>query len=327
MRDLVADFTKHLAKAIEIGARTSFRNTDRKIENVLISGLGGSGIGGTIVSQLVAQEIKIPVIVNKDYSIPEFVNENTLFIVSSYSGNTEETLYALEAAEKKGAEIVCVTSGGKVESRAIEKGYNHIIIPGGLPPRAAFGLGFPQLLYVLNQYGLITNDFEEGIKDVIKSINSNDSEIKQQAKYIASSLKDTIPAIYTEASFEGVAIRFRQQVNENAKMLCWHHVIPEMNHNELVGWAGGSDKFSVIIFRNKTDFYRSQKRIDINKEIIKKHTSNITEVFSKGYSAIEKMLYLIHFGDWISVELADLKQIDATEVDVITGLKDELSKL
>ena len=327
MRDLVEDFTKHLTKALEIGRQAKFSSTGKKISNVVISGLGGSGIGGTIVGQLLAQEIKIPIIVNKDYSIPQFVDESTLFIVSSYSGNTEETLYALEAAEKNGAEIACVTSGGEIEKIAKEKGYNCIIIPGGLPPRAAFGLAFPQLLYVLNQYNLISNVFEEGIEHTIKSINSNDSEIRQQAKYVAGCLKDTIPVIYTDASFEGVGVRFRQQVNENSKMLCWHHAIPEMNHNELVGWAGGNENLAVIIFRNETDFYRSQKRMDINKGIIRKYTTNITEVFSKGLSAIERTLYLIHFGDYISVELADLKQIDATEVDVITGLKDELSKI
>ncbi|MBL4623764.1 MAG: SIS domain-containing protein [Flavobacteriales bacterium] len=153
MKDLVSDFTKHLTKAIEIGGQVQFKNTKKKINTILISGLGGSGIGGTIVGQLVAQEIKIPVIVNKDYSIPEFVDEHTLFIASSYSGNTEETLYALEAAEKKGAEIACVTSGGKMETIAKGKGYNLIIIPGGFPPRAAFGLSCPQIFYVLNQYG------------------------------------------------------------------------------------------------------------------------------------------------------------------------------
>jgi glucose/mannose-6-phosphate isomerase len=327
MRDLVSDFTKHLEKAVEIGAKTQFNNTNKKFSNVLISGLGGSGIGGTIASQLVAQEIKVPVIVNKDYSISEFVDQNTLFIACSYSGNTEETLYALEAAEKKGAEIVCITSGGQIEKIATEKGYNTIIIPGGLPPRAAFGLSFPQLFYVLNQYSLISKEFETGISDAIKLINAEGSEIRQQAKYIAGCLLDTIPVIYTDASFEGVGVRFRQQVNENSKMLCWHNAIPEMNHNELVGWAGGSEALSVIIFRNETDYYRSQKRMEINKEIIKRHTSNIVEVFSKGHSAMERTLYLIHFGDWISVELADLKQIDATEVDVITGLKDELSKI
>ncbi len=327
MREYVEYYTKHLAKAIEIGSAVSFANTDKSYANVVISGLGGSGIGGTVVAQLVAQEISIPIVVNKDYTVPSFVGENTLFIASSYSGNTEETLYALEAAEKKGAEIACITSGGKLEAIAKEKGYNLIIIPSGMPPRAAFGLSCPQVFFALHKYGLIGADFIESIQHTISSINSEDSEIKQQAKYIAGSIHKTIPVIYTEASFEGVGVRFRQQINENSKMLCWHHVIPEMNHNELVGWAGGDDRFSVIIFRNETDHYRSQKRMEINKDIIKKHTSNIIEIQSKGLSNVERAFYLIHFGDWISVELADLKQIDAVEVDVITGLKDELSKL
>jgi glucose/mannose-6-phosphate isomerase len=110
-------------------------------------------------------------------------------------------------------------------------------------------------------------------------------------------------------------------------MLCWHHVIPEMNHNELVGWAGGSDELAVIILRNKADYSRSQARIEINKEIISKHTPNLMEVWSKGDYHLERALYLIHLTDWVSCFLADKKNIDATEVNVITNLKNSLAKI
>ena len=107
-------------------------------------------------------------------------------------------------------------------------------------------------------------------------------------------IHNTTPIIYTAANFEGVGIRLRQQLNENAKQLCWHHVFPEMNHNELVGWKSGSETLSVILLRNSTDYERTQTRFETCKEIFGKYTSNVTEVYSKGDTEIEKALYLIH---------------------------------
>src|SRR5690606_24788271 len=196
-------------------------------------GLGGSGIGGTVASQIVANDANIPIIVNKDYKIPAFVNENTLVICSSYSGNTEETLEMLALAEAKGAEIACVTSGGKLEEIAKGKGYNLITIPSGHPPRAAFGFSLPPLFKLLHHYHVINNSFAEDFSKSIVNIDNNETFIKDEAKVLTEKLFGKIPVIYSDASFEGVSVRFRQQINENSKMLCWHHVIPEMNHNEL----------------------------------------------------------------------------------------------
>ena len=127
--------------------------------------------------------------------------------------------------------------------------------------------------------------------------------------------------------FEGVAVRFRQQINENSKMLCWHHVIPEMNHNELLGWRTNVDNLAVVYFRNKLDYDRNQIRIDINKKVISKFTDNITEIWSKGSSVIENTLYHIHLGDWVSWYLSEMNNVDAIEIDVINYLKGELAKI
>jgi glucose/mannose-6-phosphate isomerase len=130
--------------------------------------------------------------------------------------------------------------------------------------------------------------------------------------------------IYSAANVEAVAIRWRQQLNENSKVLCWHHVIPEMNHNELVGWRS-SGKFAVIILRNDTDYSRIQQRMNIAKNIISQYTPHIIEVYSKGESFLEKSLYLIHLGDWVSYYLAERKKVDPVEVNVIEYLKAELA--
>ena len=152
-------------------------------------------------------------------------------------------------------------------------------------------------------------------------------QIKIDAKEVANQLHGKIPIIYTTDRMESVAVRLRQQINENSKMLCWHHVIPEMNHNELVGWRIKDDKLAVLYMRNNDDFKRNQVRIDINKEIISKYSSNIIEVHSKGSSLVERAMYFVHLGDWISWYLSEMRGVDAIEVDVIDYLKSELSKV
>mgnify|MGYP003334351670 CR=1 FL=1 len=325
MRNYVEDFTKHLEEAKAIGSKIVFNEAKYQFSNILISGLGGSGIGGTIISQQLAGELKIPVNVNKDYGIPAFVDSKTLFIACSYSGNTEETVEAVEMAEQRNAEIAIITSGGKLLEIAKTKGYNYILMPSGFPPRAAFGFSFPQLYFMLEKYGLIDASFISAINNSIQLIDKNEESIKKEAAEITEKLFGKIPVIYAVADSEGVAVRFRQQINENSKMLCWHHAIPEMNHNELVGWAGGNQELAVVIFRNENDYQRNQTRIEINKEIFLKYTSNITEIYSKGNSILERALYHVHLGDWISVLLAEKKQIDPVEVNVIDFLKGSLA--
>ena len=327
MNDYISDFTKHLTEALEIGQTTLLSEPHADIHNVLICGLGGSGIGGTIVNDLVSENINVPISATKDYSIPNFVDENTLVIASSYSGNTEETLYALEACQKRRAQIASVTSGGALEKSAKEKGFNCITIPGNQPPRAMFGYSFTQLFFLLNHYGLIDNSFISEFEKAIALLDSQEEAIKSEAKALAIKLYGTTPVIYTAAGFEGVGVRFRQQINENSKMLCWHHVIPEMNHNELLGWRINTNNLGVVYFRNKCDFDRNKVRIDINKEVISKFTDNISEVWSKGDSRIENSLYHIHLGDWTSWYLSEMNEVDAIEIDVINFLKSSLAKI
>lgn len=327
MKQLITDFTKQIAQAITIGSSFNATETERGFTNVVISGMGGSGIGGTIAAEVVASEAVIPIVTNNGYAIPAFVDEHTLFISCSYSGNTEETIAATELASKAGAKIVVIVSGGKLLLMAEQNDWDHIIIPGGQPPRASFGISFPQVLFVLSAFGVITDEFVAQLEATNVLLDSREEEIQREAGEVSRKLFGKIPVIYAADGFGGVATRFRQQVNENSKMLCWHHVIPEMNHNELVGWRTKNDDLAVILFRNSTDNPRVQARMDINRGTFSKYTETIVEVFSKGNSNLERSLYLIHFGDWVSYILAEMKGIDETEVKVIDLLKAELSKL
>ena len=327
MNDYINDFTNHLKDAINIANNTALTPCTKEIRNVLICGLGGSGIGGTIVNDIVSPKAKIPITATKDYSIPNFVNEHTLVIANSYSGNTEETLYALQKCQAKGAEIAVITSGGGLKNIAEEQNYNKLIIPSGQPPRAMFGYAFTELFYLLNNYGIIDDSFKSDFQKAIQLLDTEKSDIQNQAMDLAKKMYKQTPVIYVANGFEGVAVRFRQQINENSKMLCWHHVVPEMNHNELLGWRTNVNDLAVVYFRNKSDYERNQIRMDINKKVISKYTENITEIWSKGNSLIENSLYHIHLGDWASWYLSAMNNVDAIEIDVINFLKGELSKI
>ena len=327
MNDYINDFSNHLREAIEIANNTTLSPYTKEIRNILICGLGGSGIGGTIVSDIISSKVNIPIAATKDYSIPNFVNEHTLVIANSYSGNTEETLYALEKCQARGAEIAVITSGGKLKTIAEENKYNKIIIPGGQPPRAMLGYAFTELFFMLNHYGIIDDSFKNDFNKAIALLDTEKSDIQKQAMDLAMKMYKQTPVIYVANGFEGVAVRFRQQINENSKMLCWHHVVPEMNHNELLGWRTNVDGLAVVYFRNKCDYDRNQIRMDINKKVISEYTKNITEIWSKGGSLIENSLYHINFGDWVSWYLSEMNNVDAIEIDVIDFLKGELAKI
>lgn len=327
MKNLVAGFASQLDEAISIGEKAVFTKPGKEIRNVLVTGLGGSGIGGTIIAQVTDKEMQVPVNVCKDYFIPGYVSEHTLVIVSSYSGNTEETLQALDAALSKNAKIICVTSGGKILEIAKAKKLDHIIIPGGMPPRSCLAYSFTQLFYVLHAYGLISDQFKSQLKKSLTLLQTEEEQIMQAARSLAEKLVHKIPVIYAASNYEGVAVRFRQQIDENSKMLCWHHVLPEMNHNELVGWTEKHDELAIVMFRNSDDYNRVQKRMEITREVISRYTPHFYEVWSKGDSQVEKVFYLIHFGDWVTWYLSEIKNIDATEVNVIDYLKGSLSEL
>ena len=326
MKKLVLNFPNQLKEALIIGQNYQFTSTQSDFKNIVVTGLGGSGIGASIVQNFVFDKLKIPFIVNKDYFMPSFINNQSLVIVCSYSGNTEETLEALNEAIKSGATICCITSGGKVAEIAKEKGYNCIIVPPGMPPRSCLGYSLVQILFVLYHFGLINNTFETEINAAIALLNANEEDIQNKAHKVAKKLKGKIPVVYSSSTHEGVAIRFRQQLNENSKVLAWHGAIPEMNHNELVGWRDEAKEIAVMILRNVDDYSRVQTRMEINKKIIKKCKSDIIEIYSEGASYWEKVFYLIHLTDWISVFLADLRKVDATEVNVIDFLKGSLAK-
>jgi glucose/mannose-6-phosphate isomerase len=233
----------------------------------------------------------------------------------------------MESAVKNNCMVICVTSGGKIAMNAKHHECGLILIPGGNPPRACLAYSLTQILYILHHYNLISNNFKTEMSDAIELLEKEERTIHLEAKLMSDFFYNRIPVIYTIDGYNGVATRFRQQINENAKMLCWHNILPEMNHNELVGWTENHDELAVIFLRNKDDYSRTQARYAISKEVIEKYCPHTHELWSKGQSRLARTLYLIHITDWISVFLAEKKNVDVMEVKVIDHLKGELSKL
>lgn len=327
MKELVADFPKQLQKALLIAQSAKLNNAINSINNVVISGLGGSGIGGSIVSELVSDEAICPIIINKDYSAPSFINQNTLAIICTYSGNTEETIQVLKHCIQVKAKIAIITSGGEAANLAEQHKIDYILLPAGFPPRSCIGYSICQILKVLHFHGIIQHSHLNEVEETIALLNNQKEEILNEAKQVADVIYNKMPIIYTIGNTEGVAIRFRQQLNENSKMLCWHHVIPEMNHNELVGWTEKNDNLAVIVFRYANDYYRSVKRLEVCKDVFAKYCNTIIEINAKGKTSVQSALYMIHLGDWISCLIADIKNVDAVDISIINHLKSELSKM
>jgi len=327
MRSLIEQFPEFLADAIDIGKQAELVSSTTTIDNVVIIGLGGSGIGGTIISQLVASEIRVPVAVHKDYGLPNFVGPSTLLIGCSYSGNTEETLDAIRSARNKGAQIACITSGGQLSQLANENAWNCIRVPGGNPPRAMFAYSLTQLFFLLMHYRLIGKKHLIGLQAAQSLLHKGREQIQSLANTAAKQLDGKRIVVYSDNAISGVSERFRQQLNENSKQLAWHHALPEMNHNELVGWGGGDSTIGVVLLRSSFDNPRTMIRMDLSKKIFGHHTQTIVELCAQGESLTEQVFYLVLLGDWISLILAELNGVDPIEIKVIDFLKSELGKV
>ncbi len=327
MRKIVSDFGRQLTEAIGIAQKVQVRLSTRKTEQVLVCGLGGSGIGGKIVGQIFASQLKVPFATVNDYEIPAFVGSGTLVIASSYSGTTEETIATVLKCKEAGAEICVITSGGELKKLATENGWNCVLIPGGEQPRAMLVYSLVQIIHLLVRYGLIPQKCMADLAGIPAFIAKEEAFVLNQAEEIARGLKGKIPIIYSASQNEAICVRFRQQLNENCKVLCWHHVLPEMTHNELVGWAGGADSFAVVYLSSPEDNPRTKKRWEFCREVINKKTSAVFQIESKGDGNLQITFYLIHFTDWVSVFLSEQLGVDPVEVEVIGKLKGTMAKL
>lgn len=335
MYKAIWEFPENLSEANELGNSTILKNKYSKIQNVVIAGMGGSAIGGDVMSALESRNIDIPIVVHRGYFLPNWVNKKTLVLCSSYSGNTEETIQALDDAVKKNAQICGITTGGKIGVKIKELGHDLILIPPGLQPRAALAFSFIPMIKVLEKIGVMVPDIDNWLNPTINSLKevrglySRDDK-KNPVYNLSKRIYKKIPIIYADTSSLGVvATRLKGQICENSKMLAYHNELPELNHNEIVGWENNSKIFKqlhLIWLKDISDNNRTKIRQEITRDILSEVGIKQDSIQVKGNTFQERFLHMVHYGDWLSFWCAIHHESDPSPVIKISRLKDELSE-
>jgi len=305
-----------------------------KPQNIVVGGMGGSALGGSAAKNYVQNELKIPFAIARNYTLPAFINENSLVIISSYSGNTEETVNALQQALEKKAKIICVASGGKIGTEADRNNLPLIKLPQGMPPRTTIGYSFIFILKIMELLGLVENKEKEiqSTEKLLEEMSGKYTVEKEEnkAKDLACKIFEggiKTPIIYAnEEYFKIVAERWRIFMNENSKMFAATGIFPELNHNMTMGWKGIKEAFNDFLFfilRDPNESEEMKNRVDASITLLQKEFSadKVIEILPEGESKMEQVFSLIYLGDWISYYLAILKGIDPTAVDTVEELK------
>ncbi|MCD6502859.1 MAG: bifunctional phosphoglucose/phosphomannose isomerase [Euryarchaeota archaeon] len=318
MKEMIERFPKLIEEGWSLGESVKAK---RNVSKVVFLGMGGSAISGEIISEVGKLESKIPMEVVKGYEVPRYVNRRTLVVAISYSGNTEETVTALQEALLKGAMAICVSSGGEIEEIAQERGLEHIKVPSGYAPRAALPLLLFSVLNVLVRSKLIKKVNIENVIEAVSLVSPKDAED------FARRLKGRTPVIYGSGPFRAVAKRWANQFNENSKILAFWGEFPEMNHNEIVGWYGDDSvgNFAPIILESGVETERVKLRYDLTEKLALKRAGFVFRYRAQGSGLWERIMNTIYFGDWVSYNLAILRNVDPLPVEVISRLKKELS--
>ncbi len=304
---------------------------DKKFRNIIVSGLGGSAISGDLMGNFLKDELTLPFFVNRNYTLPHYADKNTLLVISSYSGNTEETISVLEEGIKKKCQIVCVSTGGKVREIAEKENIPLVSMTPGFQPRYALGSGFFSLLKIFVQLGLIPPQdmVVERIRNLWQKKGKEYSAENNIAFNCAELLIGFIPVIYSAADLTSAAgYRFKCQLNENSKLHAFHNIIPELNHNEIIGWESfNSSQINAKLINVLDESYHPQvkKRFEITTELAVKKGLEYINIESEEDDFKVRLLDLIYLFDWITYYTAVLRGFDPSEIDNIHTLKERLS--
>jgi len=333
MEEMVRSFPNQINEQFNnLKSETFDLNLFKNIKSIVIAGMGGSAISGDLVKILTKNKINIPITVLRDYSIPLWSNQDTLFILSSYSGNTEETISCFDAALLKSKKLIAISTGGQLKEKSIESNVKVISIPKGYQPRAALGYSLITLLSILNKLQVLESDFLDSVINASNKLDSFYDEFctrNSLAYSIAEKLSGSMIAIYgVESTTDHIAGRLRSQIAENSKMLATYNVLPEMNHNEIEAWNKHQfkDMKKIAIWISDTDDHpRVLKRIEITSELLEETGVENIFITCDGVNYPERCLKLLFLNDWISYYLAEINNIDPVPVDRIMELKNKLS--
>ncbi len=300
--------------------------------SVLVCGVGGSAIGGDLLCEWMSTVSDVHCIVSRSYSIPRSVNTDSLVIVASYSGNTEETLSMFQEAKNRGARMVCISSGGRLSKIAGQHDIPVAKLPAGMMPRASVGLMLGTMIGILERVGLISEEkqYEECVRvleGVVSACRSSTPTVDNPAKKMAHQLHGTIPVIIGYDISRPVAKRWANQFNENSKTMAFSSQLPELNHNEIVGWMKDSRSkgFSAIFLDHDHASASMTRRVKATKEMVNR-VAQVHGVSSQGNGPLAQMLSLMLIGDYVSVYLGLLGREDPSSNEPIDELKEVLSK-
>ena len=328
MRDVIASFPEQLAEGLRrgLGLASETANATR----VFLVGMGGSGIAGEVFAAWVAARSRIPIQTIHDYRLPSHAKPGDLVIVVSYSGETEETLAAAAEAIKLGCRLVAVTSGGSLARLAADAHLPLIEVPGGLPPRYAFGYFFGILPSLGAEwvYGDLRGELERAmvhLRDLRDHLRPQVALNRNRAKQLAVRIRGTTPIVYGAPPFDAIAKRWQTQFNENAKMLAFSSSLPEADHNEIVGWAldTSARRFTPILLRDADETPEMHRRLDATAALFGKHTT-VEQVRDHDDQLLGRLLGTLFLGDYVSLYLAILRRVDPAPMAPITELKARL---
>lgn len=335
MYGLTVAFPDQCETAVGIAQQASVGSLPAGCDLVMLSGLGGSAAGGDFVRALFEAHGKIPFLVNRDYFLPAYVGPKTLVVACSYSGNTEETLSAYADAKSKGASILCITSGGKLAELAKADGFPLITIPGGQPPRTALGFLLMPVIVACEKLGLLpAQDYAALIAHLraeVVRLGVGTAFSQNPAKQLAANLFGKVSVLYGLGPWQGlVANRWKGQINENSKNMTFANTFPELNHNEILGWVRAMDQgvrqWVTVVLEDGTEIAKLKKRCEVTSRLIK-DVSEIYHVQATGSNLMEKMIALALYGDFVSLYLAAMNEVDPENIDTINILKTELASV
>jgi glucose/mannose-6-phosphate isomerase len=293
---------------------------------LVVSGVGGSAIGGDLAAAALGDRLSLPLTTVRGYGLPPWTPPDRTVLCASYSGDTEETLACYEAAEALGARRVVASTGGRLSASARRDGVPVIGLPAGLQPRAAVGYMFTVAVELAALCGAGVPIRPE-VDSAAAHLDARKDDLVERAGGIADAVAGTIPVIYGSGITSPVAYRWKTQVNENAKMPAFSHELPELDHNEIVGWAGaGEREFSAVFLEDCGQHPRERQRIELTAKLIEDRAASVVRTESEGESPTERLLGAVMLGDLVSLELAARRGVDPTPVEVIDRLKDELGE-
>jgi len=298
---------------------------NHKYSSIVFCGLGGSAMSGDLLCDYLSGEFKIPFTVVRGYNLPSFVSEETLVIISSYSGNTEETISCFEQALNKKSKIVGITSGGKIGEIAKTNKLPVVNLQSGFQPRYSLGQSFFSLLKLMQELGLANED--NNVKMIINLWDKRAQDYSSENNRAVQMAKDVvgfIPVIYSSEFLTSTGYRLKCQMNENAKLHAFHNSIPEMNHNEIIGWESFKEKqFNAKVFYMIDKDFHPQvlRRFEILKDILSEQKIEVIPLSSDQASKKVRIMDLIFLSDWISFYVSVLRGFDPSEIDFIHRMK------